>query len=46
MLGIVAAFCFLLAALNVNIGNVQLGWLGLLFLALEIVFEWRPWRRG
>jgi hypothetical protein len=46
MLALLAAICFLLALLKVDI-NINLVTLGLLFFALHFVYPWAPWtRRG
>jgi len=42
MLALVAALCFLLAALDVHINDVNLVWLGLAFFAADFAFPYRP----
>jgi hypothetical protein len=42
MFAVFAAVCFLLAALNVHAGDVNLVWLGLAFWAADFAFPYRP----
>lgn len=39
ILTILACICFALAALNVPLPRVQLGWLGMFFLSLGMIFR-------
>lgn len=43
MFAILAAVCFLLALFDVTLGEVELVTLGLLFVAVHLVFDFRPW---
>ncbi len=43
MFAILAAVCFLLALFDVSLGSVNLVTLGLLFVAVHLVFDYRPW---
>lgn len=42
MFAVLAAVCFLLLLLGASLG-VNLQDLGLLFLAVHFIFDWRPW---
>lgn len=44
MFAAIAALVFFLALLKVNIPNVDMVILGLLFVALHLAFAWYPWR--
>jgi hypothetical protein len=43
MLAVLAAVAFFLALLKVKFGEVNLVTLGLLFLALHLIYPWAPW---
>lgn len=43
MFAVLAAACFLLALFGVHLGAVNLLVLGLLFLAVHLIFDFRPW---
>ena len=44
MFAILAAVCFLLGLIGAKLG-VSMLYLGLLFLAVHFIFDWRPWVR-
>lgn len=43
MFALLAAVCFLLALFGVTLGSISLVTLGLLFVAVHLVFDYRPW---
>lgn len=45
MFALIAAFCFVIAQFENKIGIVNMTLLGLLFVALALVWGWTPWRR-
>jgi hypothetical protein len=46
MFAIAAIICFVLALFGVAVGAVNLTVLGLAFMALQMLFDWRPWPTG
>lgn len=42
MFAILAAVCFFLGLIGADLG-ISMLYLGLLFLAVALVFDWRPW---
>jgi hypothetical protein len=42
MFALLAAICFFLLLIGAHLG-VNLLYLGLLFLAVHFIFDWRPW---
>jgi len=47
MLALLAFVCFILAAFGKGtLGPIILVPLGLAFLAIHLLFPWRPWARG
>jgi hypothetical protein len=43
MFALIALICFILALFGVVIGSIDLVTLGLVFVALHLMFDWRPW---
>lgn len=43
MFALIAVICFVLALFHVSIGAIDLVILGLLFVALHLLFAWTPW---
>lgn len=46
MFAVLAIVCFALALAKVEVGSLNLVTLGLLFIAAEMLFSYRPWNRG
>ena len=46
MFAILAIVCFVLALAGVEVGSLSLVTLGLLFMAAEMLFAYRPWNRA
>ena len=44
MFAILAAVCFFLGLIGVKLG-ISMLYLGLLFLAIHLIVDWRPWIR-
>lgn len=44
MFAVLAAVCFFLAMLGTTlVGSINVVYLGFFFIALELLFTWRPW---
>jgi hypothetical protein len=43
---ILAIVCFVLSLAGVEVGSLNLVTLGLLFMAAELLFAYRPWNRA
>ena len=46
MFAVLAIVCFVLALAKVSAGGINFVTLGLLFMAAEMLFAYRPWNRG
>lgn len=43
MFALIALICFILALFRVHIGTIDLVVLGFVFIALHLLFDFRPW---
>jgi len=43
MFALVALICFILALFHVSLGSIDLTVLGFVFIALHLLFDFRPW---